>query len=118
MSDESGVEVMLDAFSGQPNPTWTLTMDEVEELGRRLGPAPAAGGAVALAEQEEPVNLGYRGFLVRAAGQPAAIPARFRVFRSVVTIYEEDRRTQVTDERGVEAFLTDLARKRGHESVV
>src|SRR6266508_2956454 len=100
MGDESGVEVMLDALSGRPNPTWTLSPDEVEQLRNRLQPA-AAGTAEAAeaAEQKDPINLGYRGFLVR-------------------TIHGKDRRRQMRDHRGVEQYLTELANKRGHERIV
>ncbi len=119
MGDESGVEVMLDALSGRPNPTWTLSPDEVEQLRNRLQPA-AAGTAEAAeaAEQKDPINLGYRGFLVRTIGQQEGIPASFRVFRSVITIHGKDRRRQMRDHRGVEQYLTELANKRGHERIV
>ena len=115
MGDDSGVEVMLDAFSGRPNPTWTLSPDEVEQLRDRL--QPAAAGTAEAAEQKDPINLGYRGFLVRTIGQPEGIPASFRVFRSVITIHGQDRRRQMRDDRGIEQYLTELARKRGHERV-
>ena len=52
--------VTLDIYSGVPNPSWTLSDDQVQELQRKIGRtsgAEAQGGSL-------PV-LGYRGFIIR-----------------------------------------------------
>jgi hypothetical protein len=52
------VDVELDIFSGVPNPTWTLTPVEAEELLRRLAALPPAPpGALS-------GHLGYRGVIL------------------------------------------------------
>jgi hypothetical protein len=52
-------EVELDIFSGMPNPTWTLTNAEADELVQQLAALPRTSPS------ELSGNLGYRGFVVR-----------------------------------------------------
>jgi hypothetical protein len=51
--------VMLDVYSGRPNPTWILDDQQAKELQQKIGRARAAprGGSLPL--------LGYRGFILR-----------------------------------------------------
>jgi hypothetical protein len=58
-------EVMLDVFSGRPNPTWNLTGRFGEELAKRLRHLPSAGKQKA----PSPPDLGYRGLRVTQKGQ-------------------------------------------------
>ena len=50
--------VMLDIFSGRPNPRWTISLAQEMEFGRLVAAAPLD----AITAQPEP--LGYRGFVV------------------------------------------------------
>lgn len=58
--------VELDVFSGRPNPTWTLSEADRDDLCARLAALPAA------APTGLESNLGYRGFVVRMPTTPAA----------------------------------------------
>src|SRR3954454_19332066 len=52
------VVVTLDVFSGRPNPSWTLSVNEEAELARRLQTLPPSFQSPAGSD------LGYRGFLL------------------------------------------------------
>lgn len=60
------VEVILDVFSGRPNPRWTLTEAEAGELAALLSALPAAGAAAG----PRPPDLGYRGFRIEGLAVP------------------------------------------------
>lgn len=96
------VEVELDVFSGRPNPHWTLGGDRAQELPdllRDLEPA----------ESREPPGLGYRGFLLTAAG------AKARVFGGVITMMRDgDDVARFKDGHGVEQLLLEQAREHGY----
>lgn len=69
--DAATVEV--DLYSGRPNPSWSLTPDEVSQLVERVGGlAPAAG-------VEPPGRLGFRGlrFRLYAKGREIASAESF-----------------------------------------
>jgi hypothetical protein len=104
---EGSVRLLI--FSGRPDPEWTVGASELEELvgllkgvvgGEPIHPPPAGG-------------LGYRGFLVRGAplGQR---PADVTVFRGVITEQAGARAAHWRDTRGIERWLLDQARKKGH----
>jgi hypothetical protein len=57
------LEIELDIFSGMPNPTWTLSGAEEDELIERVMADPAQLSPVAT--EDEQFSLGYRGVLVR-----------------------------------------------------
>ena len=103
------VTVELDAFSGRPNPSWTLAPAEAKEFARRLRDLPAAEGSRAA-----PERLGYRGFWIHA-GQPAT---RILVHDGlVVTIAPGGASTLRSDARGAEAWLVAQATRRGYGGV-
>ena len=96
------MEIELDAFSGRPNPVWTLTDEEARELQALLA---AATEPVAAPSEA----LGYRGFVVRAA---ADSPPR-RVYAGRVqsgTAYRADT-------RDAEAWLIRYATAQGFAAV-
>jgi hypothetical protein len=62
---QPAITIELDVFSGRPNPTWTLTPVQAQELLRVLD-AIRRDGRKRL--PCEPPGLGYRGFHVRTAG--------------------------------------------------
>jgi hypothetical protein len=106
------MQVTLDVFSGQPNPSWELTAEEAQELSRRLtrstrtDQAPTAQG------------LGYRGFLIANPERKSGVPAEVRVFAGIVTSQEGEEITNFLDLDGVEHWLVDQARKRGFGDLV
>ena len=102
----STVTVELDAFSGLPNPRWTLTASEARELGRLFGDLPEAGGITL----PQPV-LGYRGFRITSS-EGGAVPREAYVTSGLVMV--EDQGTLYRDTRGIEAWLIARAADRGH----
>src|SRR5260370_17994017 len=71
------MRVTLDVFSGRPNPSWTLTGNDLRQLVDRLAgrEIPSPGVAVG--------GLGYRSFIVSLTGDAQAaaaqLPPTFRV---------------------------------------
>jgi hypothetical protein len=103
------IVVELDAFSGRPDPSWTLTRAEARELARRLRDLPPAQGSSAV-----PERLGYRGFWIYA-GRP---PTRVFVHDGLVAIIAPGGAgTLRRDARGAEAWLVAEATRHGYGGV-
>ncbi len=62
--DPEATQVMMDVYSGRPNPAWTLSADQTEALRRLLDALPDA------ACKPIDLNLGYRGFVVELGQSP------------------------------------------------
>ena len=103
--------VEFDVYSGRPNPTWSLSAAEAEQMAGLLKDLPRAAA-------EAPEGLGYRGFLLRMSAPAGAEPASVRVNAGVVTIQKGDRAEHFVDARGAEERLLQQARERGFGSVV
>ena len=100
------MEVELDVFSGRPNPSWSLSPAEEEELLFRLSDLPPTDSV------PDPVDLGFRGF--RIVG-----PARkIWVFGGTVTISDDAGTRALADTSGMERWLATQARDHGYGSVV
>jgi hypothetical protein len=102
--------VELDAFSGRPNPTWTIIGAETADINERLKQLRA------VTTMQEPSHLGYRGFMVTSADDPGL---SLHVFESVVCRTRADRPTECfSDNRGLEQILKAQATARGHGAAV
>lgn len=87
-------EVMLDIFSGRPNPTWSLSPQDTRALAAMIAQLPAAP------PHEFSGRLGYRGFVVtlpEAAGGSARVTVQDGLVR-----YES---------HGANRFLADSGRQ-------
>jgi hypothetical protein len=86
------VEIVLDMFSGRPNPTWVLDSKQESELIQRLSALPSAGSF----ETVEPPALGYRGLLLQITHGQQKHSEPIRVYggtvRQVGKILEDDAR--------------------------
>jgi hypothetical protein len=82
---DDAIEVMLDVYSGRPNPTWTLTAREVEELKRLL----EASRGERREEGPQSPYLGYTGFVITNRSLIAGIPYRFRAHGGVLAVRDE-----------------------------
>jgi hypothetical protein len=104
------LEIELDAFSGRPNPCWELNgTQEAEFLARLRGLRPTQGSHF------EGEGLGYRGFIVRAKGEPVDGFDEVRLCRGTVLARHGDRTETFSDpKRILEGWLLDSA--RGHVS--
>ena len=70
------LEIELDAFSGRPNPRWELTGAQAAEFLARLRALRPTQGRDFVVE-----DLGYRGFIVRAKGEPVDGFDEVRLYR-------------------------------------
>lgn len=100
------MKVELDVFSGRPNPSWTLSPEEADELARRLEDLRSL--------DQVPVEpgLGYRGFLLSSPGR------EIRVYQGGVTVTEGGTTRRYADVSQIERWLTEQARQRGYGSFV
>ena len=103
----SQIAVELDAFSGRPNPTWTLPPELARTVSDALSDSRSDAPALAV-----PGNLGYRGFIIRHEGQEV------RVYKGRLLFNDGGRARTVFDAQGVEALLAADARERGFADVV
>ena len=98
------LRVILDIFSGLPNPSWLLSASEAAELERRLlnlKPAPPSSAS-------EPPGLGYRGFIVESNDEPR-IDSPLVIYRGFV----RHGSISLSDPgRTLERWLLDLAGPR------
>lgn len=104
------MNVELDIYSGQPNPAWALTRDEVDELNVRLARLPARPSA---GSRDGP--LGYRGLRIAAlnVGESITIGA------GVVERTGQDGSVRQFDDtdRSVECWLLRTAAGRLDEAL-
>jgi hypothetical protein len=108
-----GFTVELDAFSGRPNPTWTLTGQEAKQLARHLRDLPPADGSHAL-----PDRLGYRGFWITPKANGPWPESRLYVHDGVVLIVRPVGPSVLQEDiRGAEKWLIALASERGYAGV-
>jgi len=108
---EEKIEVVLDIFSGRPNPTWQLSENQVDELKRKLGTFPPA-------ERKAPPGLGYRGVRVVNVGNIANIPDRIMAYDGVLGITEKGTTKYYEDSNKIEEWLLDRAREQGYGEVI
>ena len=106
------ITVTLDAFSGRPNPTWTLSEEEGAALARLLVDLPRSPTAAT----ED--GLGYRGFILENPEHKAGLPARMRVGNGVITVEEDLGPASYQDIHGAERLFAQQATQRGYGALV
>ncbi|MDN8616460.1 hypothetical protein [Variovorax ginsengisoli] len=113
---DPNVEVMLDVFSGRPNPLWALSEPQIQELRALLAASLHARVDVAA----EPPYLGYRGFVIFNRRKVEEIPRKVEVFGGMLLVDDEPsgKRSVYTDPFGLEAWLLEQARERGHAETI
>jgi hypothetical protein len=100
------MEVELDAFSGRPNPKWTLSPEKASEFLTKIKSLPVAGDAPHIPD------LGFRGFILKSGD------GLMRVYGGRVVIETPGASRIYRDTAGILAELTAEARRRGFEAVV
>lgn len=92
------IEVELDIFSGNPNPTWKLSEQESVFFLERLGMLPKTSA------KELSNNLGYRGFIIRVMNE--ARRCLVRIQNGTVWLSQEDTNIYYSDQnRDLEQWL-------------
>lgn len=109
--DANTVEVVLDVYSGRPNPRWPLTSTQIDELSSRLRDQ-------ADAQPVEPPGLGYRGFIVRNAPRDPRLPEELRVYNGVITARRAGAQQITRDGARIEDWLQGQARELGQGAVL
>jgi hypothetical protein len=104
--------VTLEVFSGRPNPSWTLSADEEQELTRRLRGLPPSGESPAAGD------LGYRGFRIVNNSNRAQLPSEVVVTKGVVSVRDDRGTRHYTDVNGIESWLVEQARQRGYGALI
>lgn len=82
-------KVMVEVFSGRPNPEWTLTPEQSDELSQRMG------FLTPTAAEPPPLGLGYRGVVVRVDATNAVGAASLRAYGETVFYTIDDLVTGV-----------------------
>ena len=103
------VTVELDVYSGRPNPTWTLTAQEIDELTQRLQKLATLPAVPSVG------NLGYRGFLLYNPENAPGIGPQVRVYNGIVIITDQGqgRTSAYKDSHALEQWLIEQARAHG-----
>ena len=112
----AGIKVVLDIYSGQPNPQWELSDEQVEELSRRLEESRQEPRG----ERRKPPYLGYRGFIIRNPKLQAGLPYEIEAHGGSLAVTEteegargDDRRLEFyEDVGGIHDWLLEEARRR------
>ena len=104
--------VTLEIFSGRPNPSWTLSAEEGQELARRLQGLPPSG------RSPPEGDLGYRGFRILYDSKSAQLPSEVVVTGGIVTVRDDRGTRHYSDANGIESWLIEQARQRGYGALV
>ena len=97
------VEVELDIFSGNPNPTWILSDSEGVFFLKRLAMLPKASA------KELSTNLGYRGFIVRVTN--GTEKSFVRIQNGTVLLSQDDISVFYSDQnRDLERWLLNSSK--------
>ena len=106
------IEVIVDMYSGRPNPRWPLSDGHIEDLKRRLEESRNQPQE----EGPQPPGLGFRGFRIVNPKPEADLPYEVHVYRGTLTVAESPAapiREQFTDVTGIEGWLMTQAAEQG-----
>jgi hypothetical protein len=105
------MRVELDIFSGRPNPSWELTVEEAYHLAMRLADLPAA------VPEFTPRALGYRGLVIFNPEGISGLPGQIRIHKGIVTIDDPESK-YYRDSNDIERWLLELGRAHGYGPVI
>ena len=108
---EQIVEVILDVFSGVPNPKWRLQLDQIEELKKK------SQKLLSVKAKPQP-GLGYRGFIINNISKIPEIPGQMKIFDGVLTTIEKGVTSHVEDTNKIEDWLFEIAIQKGYGDIV
>jgi hypothetical protein len=99
MSDKQ-IQVILDIFSGNMNPSWTLTEEQLINLERMLT-------NLSSAEPFQKPVLGYRGFIIENSGKVPSFPDEIIVYNHILAIRQGEEVSFQSDDNNIEGWLLD-----------
>jgi hypothetical protein len=109
------VEVVLDVYSGRPNPSWTLSAKQIQSLVKLLG---KDYRKMTLVRPRTPPGLGYRGFMIINQSKEKSLPPELHVYKGVISFKITNTRNKlakvqaIEDQNRLEAWLLNLAEKK------
>ncbi len=105
--------VVIDVFSGLPNPVFTLQDSEVAQVRGLLAKTQAA--AEPKSEQDVfPSRLGYRGMFIRQMGTNQAVLAEIHIRgKNILQKNGAGKNWEYAPDAALEQYLLDLAQARG-----
>ena len=103
--------VEFDVFSGRPNPTWSLSEEQIMELQEALRDLPPAD------KPPGESGLGYRGFLILNPDRASGLAPHIRIYRGIVTMVDVPMQSY-RDVHGVEDRLLVQASQHGYKTIV
>jgi len=111
-SKDTRAEITLHIFSGRPDPEWSLSEDEIEELKTKLNNLPASKS------QEDLSGLGYRGISITSRGKASELPERIFVFKGSLSVTNKGKTTVKKDVNDIEGWILNKAREQGYEEFI
>lgn len=103
--------IELDVFSGRPNPTWSLSAEQIMELLEALQDLPPAD------KLSQEIGLGYRGFLILNPDRAGGLAPHIRIYGGIVTM-TNDHEQSYRDVHGIEHRLLLQASQHGYKAIV
>jgi len=103
--------VELDVFSGQPNPSWTLTEDAILNIEQKMKNLPE----IAETSGFENDALGFRGFILTVKNSVQKKDTKLRVYKGHIFF---DTGKSFQDIQGIEQLLIQQAKDHGFESLL
>lgn len=103
--------IEFDVFSGRPNPTWSLSEEEVVELLAAFKDLPLANKPC------QETGIGYRGFVILNPRREGGLAPRIRVCGGIIAMTGDDEQLY-QDVHGLENRLLLQASQRGYVTIV
>jgi hypothetical protein len=105
------IVVELDVFSGRPNPTWSLSVEQAEELLEAFQNLPPTD------KLSPETGLGYRGFILSNPDRIGGLSPHIRIYGGIVTM--TDGYVQAyRDDHEIEQLLLLQALQHGYKTLV
>lgn len=101
------MNVMLDIFSGRPNPSWKLSQEQSSEFLKKISKLTTKENFRADSSKYE---LGYRGFIVEEEANFAQKSRKFEVYNGIVNVVENESSYALEDKGySIETWLLQTA---------
>ena len=109
------MHVILDIFSGQPNPRWELSQEQTSQFLKKIMKLQTKENYHADSSKNE---LGYRGFIVEEANFAQKL-RRFYIYNGIVNVIENNSSYALEDkEYSIERWLLQTAPNDLGEEVI